>query len=106
MFLKYKTHQQTNKCESKAWTSENEECDKCVILTNAESLPNGKLSSGGQILSFLTSRIQTDPGHKKDSVLHETTLHLMLHWIYCNVYTQSYTTVRKKYQIFTTNIYF
>ena len=55
----------------------------------------GKLPSGDQILSFLTSRIQTDLGHK-DSVLHETTPELMLHWIYCNGYTQSYTTVRKK----------
>ena len=67
LFLKCKTYEETNKCQSKesetSASSEKEECDKCFILTNAESLPNGKLPSGGQILSSLTSRIQTDPGH-------------------------------------------
>ena len=39
--------------------------------------------------------LREDPGHKT-SLLTDISLDLMLHWIYCNIYTQSYKTVRKK----------
>lgn len=36
-----------------------------------------------------------DPGHK-ESVIYLASMDLMLHWIYCNIYTVSYPTVKKK----------
>ena len=39
--------------------------------------------------------LREDPGHKT-SPLTNTSLDLMLHWIYFNIYIQSYKTVRKK----------
>ena len=44
---------------------------------------------------LLLKSLREDPGHKT-SLLTDISLDLILHWIYCNIYTQSYKTVRKK----------
>ena len=49
----------------------------------------------GNILSVMLKGLREDPGHKT-SPLTNISLDLMLHLIYCNIYTQSYETVKKK----------
>ena len=49
----------------------------------------------GNILSVMLKRLREDPGHKT-SPLTNISLDLILHLIYCNIYTQSYETVKKK----------
>ena len=49
----------------------------------------------GNILLVMLKSLREDPGHKA-SPLTNMSLDLMLHWIYFNIYIQSYKTVRKK----------
>ena len=77
------------------WHIESESCEKCINLSINAELPNGRLPKKGHILSLILQSLRDDPGHRT-SPLTNISLDLMLHWIYCNIYTQSYKTVRKK----------
>ena len=77
------------------WHIDIENCEKSINLSSNSELPNGKLPKKGSVLSVMLKGLREDPGHKT-SPLTNISLDLMLHWIYCNIYTQSYKTVRKK----------
>ena len=69
-----------------------------------ESLPNGKLPLGKQVLGYYRYILQecslTDTGQtisaSKSEAVHSTALDISLHWIFNNVYTVSVHTVKKK----------
>ena len=91
-FFKCFSHSDTT---SKLWTSANGECNDCILFEPSPQLPNGKLPLLSQVISFVLHALQDDTGHR-DTVHRNVTLDLMNHWIFCNVYTQTYTTVKKK----------
>ena len=66
-----------------------------VLFEPSPQLPNGKLPLLSQVISFALHALQVDTGHR-DTVHRNVTLDLMNHWIFCNVYTRTYTTVKKK----------
>ena len=78
------------------WNVESEECINCINFPNRDfQLIQGKLPIKSQVISYVLSCRQNDCGHK-DSTFENVALDIMLQWIFCNVYPQSYKTVKKK----------
>lgn len=77
------------------WNQECDNCTNCIHFLHIDSFPNGKLPTGSQVMSYIQHLLQDDPGHQS-SVIHNVSLDLILHWIYCNVYTIGYVNVKKK----------
>ena len=69
----------------KNWTITNDQCNQCIKFQSTTHLPNGRLPLLKQVLCFT---LEAD--------LNESVIDLMLHWINCNVYTQSQKTVTEK----------
>ena len=92
IFLQCKKH--STEFQDK-WHIDSENCEKCINLSINSELPNWKLPKEGNVLLVMLKSLREDPGHKT-SPLTNMSLDLMLHWIYCNIYIQSYKTVRKK----------
>ncbi len=83
------------KCEKhnkKQWTKENDKCNDCIKLEQKE-LPNGRLPTFHDILCYYV--LQKSNG-KKTAIEHNITLDLINHWVHCNVYTQSISSVKKR----------
>ena len=74
---------------------DSENCEKCINLSSNSELQNWKFPQEGNVLLVMLKSLREDPGHKT-SPLTNMSLDLMLHWIYFNIYIQSYKTVRKK----------
>ena len=74
------------------------DCNNCVDFIDfpcTPELPNGKLPTLQQTLADTLTCQDNDLGHKKKHT-HNSSLDLMSHWIYCNIYTVSCVTVKKK----------
>ena len=87
VFLKCQLHDR-----GKDWSKENDDCSNCLLFKLSSSLPNGKLPSLQTVLGYLFEQRNIDHKHAESNVI----LDVMLHWTYCNVYTQSRNTVTKK----------
>ena len=75
-YLRCKEHASSK--SDKNWTITNDQCNQCIKLQSTTQLPNGRLPLLKQVLCFT---LEAD--------LNESIMDLMLHWINCNVYTQS-----------------
>ena len=73
---------------------DSENCEKCINLSSNSELPNGKLPKEGNVLSVMLKSFREDPGNKT-SPLTNMSFGLMLHWIYCNIYIESYKTEKR-----------
>ena len=74
------------------WLKENDDCLNYILFEVCSSLPNGKLPSLQNVLGYFFYQRSVEPTHEERNI----TLDLKLHWTYCNVYTQSSTTVQKR----------
>ena len=68
-------------------------CNDCVLFPMELTLPNGRLPTNSQVLSYYFTMNQNQRGV---SNFDHICLDIMLHWISCNVYTVSRKSVRKK----------
>ena len=84
-FILFKTHY------SKADIGTSE-CNKdCIDFP----VTHGKLRTLQQTIAYFLTCQDNDMGHKKN-LTRNSCLDVMLHWVYCNVYTVTYKTVKKK----------
>ena len=77
------------------WNIVSSNCEHGIDFGMTINLTIKKLPTLGEVISYTLNMYQTDKGHK-ETILNNSTLDLMNHWIYCNVYTMTYTTIRKK----------
>ena len=82
-YLECKEHASSK--SDKNWTITNDQCNQCIKFQSTTQLPNGRLPLLKQVLCFT---LEAD--------LNKSVMDLMLHWINCNVYTQSRKTVTEK----------
>ena len=71
-----------------------QDCSDCLTIQVFECLPNGKLPNHSEVLDYFLYLQCSYPRMRVD--MQNLTHELMLHWIYCNVYTVSIKTVRKE----------
>ena len=90
-FILCKTHYS----KANIWTSECNNCKDCVDFPVTHELPNGKLPTLQQTIAYFLTCQDNDMCHEKN-VTRNSCLDVMLHWVYCNVYTVTYKTVKKK----------
>ena len=81
LFIMCKEHAKSDK----KWTVTNDQCDICIKFQNSTQLPNGRLPLLKQVICFT---LEAD--------MNEVVMDLMLHWINCNVSTQSRKTIAEK----------
>ena len=89
------------KCEehdtSKTWTDINSSCSKCIIYSlGCDNLPNGILPRGKDVLSYLLTLKRMNSGKSWINSEHNCAMDLVLHWIYCNVYTISVAATKSR----------
>ena len=82
--------------KANTWILDCSNCVDCIYFPCTPELPNGKLPTLKQTLAYTLTCQDNDLGHKK-KLTHNSPLDLMLHWIYCNIYTVSYVTVKKNW---------
>lgn len=63
----------------------NHECKECLHIPICDKLPNGKLPTYLDILAYILYNQSMDSQNKVNISI--ITSDLILHWIYCNVYT-------------------
>lgn len=68
------------------WNKECNECEKCICLQHETSLPNGKLPTKKQVLSYLFYYFEITKGQQHNKYA-DVASDLMLHWIFSNIYT-------------------
>jgi hypothetical protein len=92
LFLKCEEHD----IGKSLWSiSVNGKCDKCISFTKEDSLPQGKLSTKFEILCYLLTQNEENKHHGQTVVTpSDFASKLALHWIFCNVYPQTLTTIR------------
>ena len=76
-FLTYKDHQTTKLCINT--------CDKCILLSKQEKLPQGWLPTTSQVLAYY---LTMNKNNIKTNSLVDVCSDVMLHWVLCNVYTR------------------
>ena len=75
------------------WTKQNSECEHCMLFPLSSQLP-----TAWEVLSYyLTkkSEVGTTGGMYKDVPLYQTAMEIMMHWVFCNVYTITACTAKK-----------
>ena len=65
------------------------DCENCFLSTVEKSLPNGRLPSTKQVLSYLFHRFDKNFGQQQMNIIRYAIIGVILHWISCNVYTIS-----------------
>jgi len=95
-FMLCRNHCPTGK-EKIAWdNSIHGACNSCMKFEMREHLPNGVLPKSKVVLEYLISlRLQNDGIHGYNS-FRETSISLVLHWIFCNIYPLTINGVSKK----------
>ena len=71
-------------------------CSDCVVFPMQDSLPNGRLPTGKQVLAYLFYLNYMEGGPQK--YVGNTAADVMNHWIACNVYTKTQKTVKTDIQ--------
>ena len=61
-------------------------CTECISFPVQESLPNGRLPTTGQVMSYMLTLNENNPG--KNNIL-DVASDIILHWISCNIYTKA-----------------
>lgn len=98
IFLKCKTHNPQKK-QGDFWGKNNNSCKSCIKFDFTDEFQDGKLPTVKKVLEYLiTLRLLRDNNKGKRSISseYEVATDLVLHWIFCNVYTCSVQVVQKK----------
>ena len=80
------------------WTKQNSECEHCMLFPSSSQLPLQRLPTAREVLSYyLTkkSEVGTTGGMYKDDPLYQTAMDIMMHWVFCSVYTITACTIKK-----------
>ena len=88
-FLKCRKHD-----DSKSWTSTNANCSDCLFFALVKEFPNGKLPLCIDVLSVILTTGKCNKG--KPIEWRDIAMDLILHWVFCSVYTKSVKIVREK----------
>ena len=66
---------------------------KCLTFESVDCLPNGHLPTGYEVLRYLLCVKVSNSGRKINNEIIK--VELVLHWIYCNVYSEQSRQVTK-----------
>ena len=79
--------------------SVNGKCENCIAFIKTDFLPPGKLPTHYEVLCFyLTKTEENQSFGDKQFTINQLANTIALHWIFCNVYPQSLTTIKTKLQ--------
>lgn len=73
----------------------NKTCSQCIVFPMQDSLPNGRLPTGKQVLAYFFYLNYIDAGSHN---VQNTAADIMNHWVACNVYTKNVKAVKKDIQ--------
>ena len=88
-FLKCREHD-----DNKPWSITNKNCNDCLFFPFVKNFPNGKLPLGIDVLSVILTEGKTNKG--KSIEWQDIAMDLILHWVFCSVYTKSVRVVKEK----------
>lgn len=91
MFLKCQEHNPLSK-KNDNWKPENAACQSCFVFNPKNMLPNCVLPTHMAIIQLLLHHKESKTGSAEWFV----TCDIALHWIFCNVYPTTTTTIEKK----------
>ena len=77
-------------------TSVNGKCDKCIIFPKLDSLPPGKLPTKYEVLCYILSKGDESRRCGQSLLWNVLASNLALHWIFCNVYPKTLTSIRSQ----------
>ena len=78
------------------WGKNNTSCQSCIKFEFKDQFEDGKLPTVKMVLEYLITVRYNSKGKRYNSSNYEVASDLILHWIYCNVYTISVVSVKKK----------
>ena len=88
-FLKCRKHD-----DNKSWSFTNTNCSDCLFFAFVKEFPNGKLPLCIDVLSVILTKGKCNIG--KPIEWRDIAMDLILHWVFCSVYTKSVKIVREK----------
>ena len=88
-FLKCREHD-----DNKPWSITNTDCSDCLFFAFVKEFPNGKLPLGIDVLSVILTEGKSNKG--KAIEWQDIAMDLILHWVFCSVYTKSVKVVKEK----------
>ena len=88
-FLKCREHD-----DNKSWSITNSNCSNCIFFPFVKEFPNGKLPLCIDVLSVILTEGKANRGKPID--WQDIAVDLILHWLFCSVYTMSIKAVKVK----------